>query len=410
MRSLHHALLHRLALIVLALGVSASPAGTRAASPVEAPEALRDQLRQAEPGGMLDVTGLIEGNGTAPIPLFEVERRDAPGPQFLISDKPEYFRTGDGIALQEPVEAGTVRLYVYHVPEPTESRKTITAVIENTGSQPMRFRFLRYAFPEPGKDYQKIAKQALVTFLKSQPSSTTRTVAPGQRMVIDPAMDRRVVGKDDLVHGFYEFEIDQPGIVTVFQKNPEEDSRRVIDRLPKLPPVLPGWHPSGAGRGWFAVCNFEVEPKHQAVYDTAQGVMQILVADGEHDPWITGRDSITGQSDVPNKGNYGVMYRIRIPYRTSDGRALAVIVYNPRGGGKWCNAQALAVRVNDGRAPAGVIEVPANQVRYNSPPEAALVQCYPPQQAGQTGIIEITYSPPGASCLPVPFVLVPFSP
>src|SRR5687768_15925573 len=38
-----------------------------------------------------------------------------PGPQFVISDDPEYIRVPEAIVLREAVQPGTVRVYMYYV-------------------------------------------------------------------------------------------------------------------------------------------------------------------------------------------------------------------------------------------------------------------------------------------------------
>ena len=207
-----------------------------------------DALRSASQGAVVRMEEFLKGR--ADLPRVPIQVGDAEGPQFLLSDRPEYFLTGNGIALQEEVKPGSVRLYIYHVPEPTSAGKEISCVIENQGSSPMSLRFLRYAFASPGTDYQRIAKDALKAFLSSQPEKTVRRVLPGKPAVLDPRMDATIVTKDQLVHGFYEFEIDQPARVSVFQRDPEQTSVQVFQTLPKLPRALPGKKAgSGAGRG-----------------------------------------------------------------------------------------------------------------------------------------------------------------
>lgn len=372
-------------------------------------EELNRRLVQARPGQIVLAEGLDLGEES--IPAIQMTRVDAGGPQFLLSDKPEYFRTGDGIAMQERIEPGRIRLYIYHVPEPTDAKKTITAVIENIGDKPMNFRFHRYAFPKPGKDYHQIGKSGLIDYYSGRAPSGTRVLKPGKRMAVDPAMDRTVVGKDYLVHGFYEFEIDQPAVVTVFQREPGVDSAQAMDQLEKLPRVLPGHNPSGSGRGLFQPSDFEVTPTEEGfVLDTADGPQQIIVADGNRDAWIVGRDSIAGLAEAPLKGNYGVMYRIKLNYKSSDGKGVAMLVYNSRSGGKWCSKQALALQVSEGEFPGGTVPAPSDRVRYGGPPETVLIQRFPPPAEGETGTIEVLFSPPGASCLPVPLLFVPYTP
>jgi hypothetical protein len=87
---------------------------------------------------------------------------------------------------------------------------------------------------------------------------------------------------------------------------------------------------------------------------------------------------------------------------------VAVVVYNARSTGKWCGKMAGAVRVGAGDWPAGVVGYPSTEVRVGGPPDAVIVQRYPAVPAGREGTIELTFSPPGASCLPVPIVLLPY--
>ena len=342
------------------------------------------------------------------LPLVPIKISDAHGPQFLLSDKPEYFYTGNGIALQEEVKPGVARLYIYHVPEPTNGPKTISAVIENLGSRPLKFRFLRRAFPKPGRDYQRIGKAGLVEFFNSKPEKTNRRLAPGGRMVIDPQMDAATATTDELAHGFYEFEINQPARITVFQRSPEQSSLTVIDQLPRLPFDLPGRKANGAGRGLFLTSDFKVVGEPGFVLDTAHGPMRLVLADGRTDPAIKGRDGIEQMEAVKDSGNYGVLYRIRIKYASSDGRGLALLMTKSGKGGQWCGSQAAAVQVNRGIWAGGTVAIPADRVSYGNPGETVLIQKFPPLRHGRTGTIDILYSPPGASCMPTPLLLVPY--
>ena len=59
---------------------------------------------------------------------------------------------------------------------------------------------------------------------------------------------------------------------------------------------------------------------------------------------------------------------------------------------------------------AGLTDAPAIPSRgshFGKPGDAVLLQKFPPLPKGKTGVIEIEYSPPGASCIPTPMVLVP---
>lgn len=401
-----------------ALVLLSVPAFAQASAPTTAPARPFSQadvsaaLAAAKPGDIIQIHGLDLATTTRlPITVSAV-----PGsPPLVFSDKPEYFRTGNGIALQEDVAAGRFRLYVYHVPEPTGAQKIISAIAENLSDSPATLTFHRYAFPAPGGDYHNMAKQSMAAFLSKAPAPAAiavRTIPPRGRIVIDPAMEVPVK-KDILVHGWYELETTQPLKITTLQRDLTADSTTAVDTLEKLPKVLPGFHASGAGRGVFPETEFTVSPP--APFDTVSGIVQVVLADGAPNAdgtasWIQGYDSLSNESGQANlnKGNYGALYHLRIPHTASDGRSLALVVANARADGKWCRYAAMAVLTSAGHHAAGVVRLPEAKVRYDGLPEAVVVQTFPPPAAGSTGTIEVTYTPPGASCLPQNFILIPF--
>ena len=106
-------------------------------------------LSSAKPG---DIVQLPEAPALAEIPSVDAPVTPAGGPPLLFSDGPEYF-PGNGIAFREDVKPGRFRLYIYHCPESSGAKKTVTSVIENLGDAPMKLRFGRYGYEKPGKDY-----------------------------------------------------------------------------------------------------------------------------------------------------------------------------------------------------------------------------------------------------------------
>jgi hypothetical protein len=300
------------------------------------------------------------------------------------------------------VKPGPFRLYIYHCPESTGAKRTISFVVENLADAPMKLRFLRYGYQKPGKDYLKIGKAGLLDYFTAKPGPAERTIPPHGRAVLDPAVDAAVVSKDDLVHAFHELEVDQPTRVFVFQRDVDQDSLKVLDALPLLER---GKH--GAGRGQFATTDFSVA----AAFDTADAAKQIVVADGKRDPWITGRDATTpGGAPAKDAGNYGVVYRIKLTRRSTDGRRLALLVVKPQEDKGYCPGAAAVVTLRVGDAKPEVISLPEKQMKFHQYPQAVVVQTFAPLDAGKSEPVELTYSPPGASCLPTPFLLVPYLP
>jgi len=362
------------------------------------------QLSSARQGALLRLDALAESRRN--LPRIPITLSAEPGPQFLLSDKPEYFLNGNGIALQEAVRPGLVRLYLYHVPTPTNGPRTITAALENLGPRTLNLRFLRQASLPPGTDYPRIVKSALLDFFTSTADPTPRQLVSGQSLPLVAALDSASATKDQLVHGFYEFEVDQPARVTVLQRDPAQSTVEALAGLPRLisaPPGKPSG--SGAGRGLFPGCNFSVTAPGY-VLDTTNGPVQLLLADGRDEPWIRGYDHIDA-AEARDVGNYGVLYHVRLTRSSSDGRALALLLGKLGTSSRWCGQLAAVVQISPGIYPGGTVALPGDQTALSHPGEFALVQKFGPLPRGQTETLELTYSPPGAACIPTPFVFLP---
>ncbi|MBT2558610.1 hypothetical protein J7E24_12505 [Hymenobacter sp. ISL-91] len=397
-----------LALAALLTGTLATvratgPGTTPGATPTGPPDSTSARILAAAAGASVELPDFAFGKSRQ----LGYHKLVLPGPQFLISDDPEYIRVPEAAVFREQVQPGTVRFYLYNVngvKEPQKIDRKITALIKNTGSRPMRLQMLKYSAQPPSGDYLKIGRNGLADYFASQPSAKVRTVKPGQAVAIDEKWEQTTVKYDDLVHGFYEFLIDQPGEVTVLQTDPATPGPKALARNPQ---VLPGKSKSGAGRGIFGVSNYRVQP--DSVFDTRSGAAEITVADGQRDPWVEGTASHTTETAVL-KGNYGVIYDITIRWKSTDGRGLALLTRNARGGGEnnlWCKAMATTVMVSPGLHPGGIVKLPSDKPTTRQEPEAVVIQVFAPKANGEEQTIHLTYSPPGASCLPTPITLVP---
>jgi hypothetical protein len=162
---------------------------------------------------------------------------------------------------------------------------------------------------------------------------------------------------------------------------------------------------NNAGRGLFGVSNYRVLA--QDTLDTKNGIRQIILADGDKDPWVLGSEGSSGRV-ATLAGNYGVMYYIELKWKSTDGRGLALVTWNSRAdNGQWCGGMANTMVVSKGKFKEGIIQLPADRLITKKSPEAILVQVFPPAANGEEQTIRLTYSPPGASCLPTPLVFIP---
>ncbi len=361
---------------------------------------MQKSLNAAAQGTIVQLENFL----TEKLPKVAYKKIVQPGPQFLISDDPEYIRVPEAIVLQEAVNPGTVRLYLYNVNGVQEAKKIdrkITAVIRNLGKQTMQLRMLRYSSQSPTTNYFLAGKNGLRDFFNPVTVTKVYTVKPGAAIPIDPKLEKSVVKYDELVHGFYEFLVDQPAQVSVIQTDPGTSGPTALVRIKSVYP------PKGtnAGRGLFGVSNYLVRAKDTLV--TAGGTRQLIVADGESDPWIEGTEGSTGIT-TRNAGNYGVLYHIEMKWKSTDGKGLALVTWNSRAGdNKWCGGMANTMVVSEGKFPGGIIQLPSNELRVKADPDAILVQIFKPDLTKEIQELKLTYSPPGASCLPTPLIFIP---
>ncbi|QBQ42766.1 copper amine oxidase [Sphingobacterium psychroaquaticum] len=357
-------------------------------------------IKQGKIGSIIKLDGFLRTD----FPKIGFTQRVMPGPQFIISDDPEYIRVPEAIALQEDVVPGAVRLYVYNVngvKEPQKITRKITAVIKNTGKEVMSIRMLKYSSQKPSTNYFEIGKKGLEDYFSSIVQNDVRKVQPGEVIAIDEQLEKNVVGYDELVHGFYEFVVDQPAQISVLQTAPENSGPKAFANIKNIIPHSHG----NAGRGLFGVSNYAVASKD--TLDTKNGISQLIIADGNDDPWITGTIG-ADKAYARNAGNYGVLYNTKIKWKSTDGKGLALITWNSRSAdNQWCGGMGLTMELFDNKGNKVVRQLPNNALITKAAPEAILVEIYKPDPTKAVQEIDFTYSPPGASCLPTPLILVP---
>jgi hypothetical protein len=359
------------------------------------------QLLDAEQGGIARLENLQLQNPRQ----LTYQKTVLPGPQFVISDDPEYIRVPEAIALKEQVAPGSVRFYLYNangVTTPNKMDRKITALITNKGKSNMHIRMLKYSSQPPTNNYFKAGKQGLTDYFNSPGNETVRTLKPGASVAIDDQLEKQITKYDELVHGFYEFVIDQPGEINVIQTDPKSSGTAALKRIKT---ILPPKSQSGAGRGVYGISNYAIESKE--LLDTRNGITALTVADGTNDQWVTGKEGTTGQTSILS-GNYGILYHINLKWKSSDGKGLALVSWNSRSSdNKWCNGMAASMVVSKGKFVPGVIQLPKKELTTKGAPEVVLIQVFQPSKDGEEQQIQLTYSPPGASCLPTPLVFIP---
>ena len=391
----------------MAIGATVVFAQTKPTT-VPAPSSSADfakALTAAKPGDVV-LTPFTKLEDAAPFALAITPRPDAA--KLVFSDRPEYFRAGDGIASQDEVKPGRIRFYNYHVPVlPDGKPRRVLTLIENLGDAEAHIVCNSHSDPKPSGDYNAIAKEAIVALLSDTGKGDAVKIPAHDHDVAD---NFAPVSKPDLlVHSLMDFTTDQPLRITVAQvtasDNLEADTAKIA-ALPKLPMLPYGVAKDKSGRGVFPCADFDVTLADNAVYDTKSGPMSVPVANGKSDPWLDGIDGISGDATT-NKGNYGVLYHIKLKFKSSDGRGVAVLLSANHYEKEKCGFIGTAVKINDGKNPGGVIPLPREAVRFHGLPEACVMQTYDAPKDGSEGVIDFVYTPPGACCIPTPILIVP---
>lgn len=305
------------------------------------------------------------------------------GGTLLLSDSPE-IAPADGILYTDSVQ-GTARLFFHHV-NGTKVDKKVVVVLENDGDQAAEAVVYRYGFSGPNYDYLKVGKEAQTNYLNGSELYTISVPAKGYAL-LDESLDKLVVKPDMLVNGIYDFIANNKVKVKVMMMPTRSHAGLAARTLPVLPTDKEKL------RGTFSGMDRMVLPMKP--YNPAgDGPAAITLADNKLDPYVVGVDATTGLPAL-NYGNYGVIYRMFFPGETG----LVSYSMNPRGG---LYAGSIGVKYQHiirkpVATPAGTLVMGEGTVTSLSP-----IGNF---QADQS--LWLTFSPPGASNLPVRIVLQP---
>jgi hypothetical protein len=76
-------------------------------------------------------------------------------------------------------------------------------------------------------------------------------------------------------------------------------------------------------------------------------------------------------------------------------------------GAKWCDGMVNVIKVSKGKFSEGYVQVPSDKPFNTGSPDAVLLQVFLPDPEKEVQTIKLTFTPPGATCLPVPLVFIP---
>lgn len=307
------------------------------------------------------------------------------GGKLLLSDSPEMV-ADDGILYQDVVE-GNVRLFFYHV-NAASTAKQMDVVLENSGSETAHVTVQQYGLGGPGYEWMSVGKEAVTSYLAG--SLSYRIDIPvGGMMPLSYSISDTALLPNMLINGIFDFKADQPVTVKVMMKPMYADSREFSRKASVLPADTLHL------RGTFEGANRQL--LSAKIYDPAQdGTVALTLADNAVDPYLQGMDATDG-SKVVDYGNYGVLYQIFLP---SKNHGKIAYYLTPLGGD-----YAGAVKISYRQAEQGLVATPSNRTAFGGAEWSANFALLGIFDSSQS--LSFTFSPPGASNLPVKLVILP---
>lgn len=305
------------------------------------------------------------------------------GGQLLLSDSPEMV-PADGITYQDTV-SGDIRLFFHHV-NATKEPKKIVVLLANSSEQAADIIVSKYGLGGPGLDYLDVGKAAQLKYLEHEGVDLIEVPAHGT-VLLDQVLGVTAVAPDELVNGIYDFQSKTPVKVIVMMLPVDAEPAEFIAQATVLPTD------SQRLRGTFPGKDRLVVPSE--VYNSDNGIVGITLADHKLDTFVSGIDATDGSRTL-NYGNYGVVYKLFIP--TAFEQKYAVYL-NPRGG-EYAGAMNVKYRHQE----LMTIGTPADRLFFGSKTSNDVTHLG--DYAGGESLW-LTFSPPGASNLPVKILLSP---
>ena len=366
---------------------------------------------------------------------------------LLLSDSPEYVKE-PGI-----VAAGTLhgksRIYFYHVNEGTEPMK-VGILLENKGTTPAFVEIERSIYAKPSPDYfkvgrelskkdiktttlelgewanmgvviplrSKVAKQALkkeqesiqqrdklatkwkadtlrreqethkVSLLSHYDDSVTQFVLqPGEVRPIFNELEKVLIKQDDLFSGIVDLSTTEPVYASVAVMEPKSTVTYGLPLLPIHPMDDVELRGTYEGMRRFHL----VEPQ----FNSDAGPASFEIANDREDAFISGIDEISHNQLVKNKGNYGIsnVYMLH-----TEGKTPYALYFNPLGGafsGTFRITSSKGVHTYD-------VPVKGPYLGHQTIYDTQLLDVFDKPED-----LLVEYMSPGASNLPVRFLLIP---
>lgn len=352
--------------------------------------ALVTNLSTAQQAAVLDLAGVN------PLVCPEISMSNTwTGGKLIFSDSPE-SPCSQGILYQDGNLPATVganhhRVFLYHANGRREAPQKFVAILTNLGTATGTLTIQRTGTAGPSTSYLYAGKVAFQRWLNSVPLSPVSVAAAGS-VELDPTFNALNANYSELLHGIWDYSFDQPHQITICALDPADDP---VSVCPTLGILSRDTHQ----RGTFPNADKVYDTATGVVIDTTNGIQQLpIAANSANDPAAEGVDA-TDATPVTLSGNYGILYRMHLSTRATDGERLGFLL-NPRGG-----AWGGALETMPGLTAGGVSLIPPGTGSVCCNTQGALAGSYSPG-AGLT--VWLRFMPTGASSLPLRLVAAPF--
>ena len=279
------------------------------------------------------------------------------GGTLLFSDSPEYVKES-GILYRDTVE-GDARVLYYHLNDTAQPKK-VAVILETEANL--------------ATDYLRVGKATQIDYFDPVQHEERIYVAKERPRLLSPVMNTTVLAPGELVYGVYDFHANAPVRVSVVMYGADVDPFSFLRTARVLP------RDEVALRGTFQ--NMDRVVTLPRAYDPMRdGAAYFPIGDNIHDIYRSGVDATDG-TPVVNYGNYGILYHIALPM-TGRGQ----------------------VRFGDQTLPE-----PPQIAQARTEGLLVLTQYTELADLGTYSAVHpvtFTYSPPGASNLPVNIILLP---
>lgn len=246
---------------------------------------------------------------------------------LLMSDSPETVLS-NGVLYEDTLEGeGRVLIHHLNMSDSTIQNQKFAIVAVNETEETVHFKTENESLKGPATDIGRVGQVALYDYLAGS-EAKDYTLTPGEQVVLY----EKSWSRGGCVSGLFDLETDGPVKFMVLAMG-NDDSYETLDEMERL--QSEGKHPCGT----FETLNINYE-----INVPLDAPSKFLFGAGGNEEWVNGIDVRT-QTEVENKGNFGVLYRLTFTAEEDMG-----IILNSRGSGirgaiSWGNGEVYNVPV-----------------------------------------------------------------